>query len=83
MQRLEPVLLCEREEAAEPLDLAAVTPGSPAARAGLRPGDQIVRLGSLPRVTRATVLAALRRADGPVYLVFRRGEWERGVFLFP
>ncbi len=66
------------------LELAGVIPGSLAERAGLRPGDRIVRVNAVEHPTVAQVLRALGGTDaGPVYLVYQRRNRERGVFLRP
>jgi hypothetical protein len=73
-------------ELAEPegIAVAQVTPGTRAARAGLRAGDRILRLDGVDRLTREAVLQALGTESAePRYLVFRRDGDERGTFLLP
>jgi S1-C subfamily serine protease len=66
------------------LELASVVPGSLAEHAGLRSGDRIVRVNAVEHPTVAQVYRALGGTDtGPVYLVYRRQDLERGVFLRP
>jgi S1-C subfamily serine protease len=45
----------------------------PAAQAGLRPSDVIVRIGASPVASRAAAAAALRGARAPVTLTLNRG----------
>jgi S1-C subfamily serine protease len=45
----------------------------PAAQAGVRPSDVIVRIGATPIASRAAAAAALQRARGPVTLTLNRG----------
>jgi pimeloyl-ACP methyl ester carboxylesterase len=59
------------------IPVAGVTPGSAAARAGLRAGDHIVRIGSRPLATGLDAdagLASLRSRDPVALSVLREGE---------
>ncbi len=64
--------------------VAAVAPDSPAASAGLRPGDEVLslngrRVGSLDDITQHAAL----RLDEPLHLVIRRGADEHAVVVRP
>lgn len=78
-----------KDEFNEPVTLHGVTPGSPAAKAGLRPGDQIVGLGAKPEaIAPIQNHTQFKHALGPIdagqeifLQVDRRGE--RLAFSFP
>ena len=64
--------------------IAGVAPGSPAARNGLRPGDVIVRAGSVTVNGSDDVAGAVRSAaseDRPVLLLVERGDHRRYVAI--
>ena len=67
----------------EGVEVLEVAPDSPAERAGIRPGDRIIRVGELERPSREIALRALRATGEPLYVVFRRGRHERGTFILP
>lgn len=61
------------------LTIASVPPGTPADRAGLRPGDRVIAAdGRSPGTT-----AGAEALRGPAYVVFRRGAVTRGVLVAP
>jgi len=78
--RLVPLTDSERARLALPAEVegalvAAVRPGSPAARHGLRPGDVIVEIDRERIESADQAAAALERARGEsVLLLVRRGE---------
>lgn len=55
------IVVTDQNELAGPVKVAGAAPGSPAAKAGLRPGDTIVAAGGL----KVELLAHLRHALGP------------------
>ena len=64
--------------------ITGVVPGSPAARAGLRPGDVIVRAGKKPVNDPGEVAGAVRAAisgDKPLLLLVERNEHRRYVAI--
>jgi S1-C subfamily serine protease len=62
--------------------IESVTPGSVAARAGLMPGDRLLRVDGAEPVNLAAASRALARAaDAPAFVVIQRGERKLGVFL--
>jgi S1-C subfamily serine protease len=66
----------------EGVPIGVVRAGSPAATAGLRAGDRLLRVGSRDVGTAAAarrMLAGLR--DGPTFIVFERDSVQRGVLL--
>lgn len=65
-----------RLDPADGLRVHAVTPDSPAARAGVRPGDELVRLNGQPLVSEADVSWALHHLqdDARPILAVRRGQ---------
>lgn len=67
----------ERQEAV----VAEVIPDSPAARAGLEPGDVLLAVDDQATPTRDELVAAIRaaRANAPIRLKLRRGAEERTV----
>jgi len=72
---------CQADEAA----VAAVAPGSPAARAGIRPRDVLTRVGAMrlrhgPHY--AVALCEIQSAD-PVGFAFRRGDKEMSATVIP
>jgi regulator of sigma E protease len=69
---------------AEPAVVAAVDPGSPAALAGLQPGDEIVRVDGEDRPTWETVRAAFLMNGGhPIDLAVKRGHEIQNLSLTP
>ena len=65
--------------------VTAVTPGSPAAKAGLRPGDLLTDLGGSDLTGKDEYLGALRTSPvgEPLALVVRRGEEQLKVSVAP
>jgi len=64
--------------------VAAVTPDSPAAEKGVRPGDVITRVNQEPVANAADAVAALnsaRERGEPALLLVRRGDGQRFVAL--
>lgn len=67
-----------------PAEVGAVEPGSPAERAGVQPGDVIVRVGSAEIATwEALDMAVAARADRDVDLVVRRDGGDRRLSIRP
>ena len=61
-----------------------VAPGSAAARAGVAPGDRVLRLGAIQDPTPAQLRLRLSRPlTAPIFLVVERDGRRRGVFLQP
>ena len=52
--------------------LVAVLPGSPAARAGLQPGDRVLQIGGRDFADEAAFAAKIRAASGPLELLIER-----------
>ncbi|HXH06955.1 MAG TPA: RIP metalloprotease RseP [Vicinamibacterales bacterium] len=71
----------------EPLthpEVVAVTPGSPAARAGIRPGDVILGIDGLRDVELQRLIAHIKeRPERPVTLTIRRGAEVRDIQVTP
>jgi len=66
------------------IEVAAVTPGMPAADAGLRPGDLLVSANGVPLRSRYRLHDVLRHSDGsPVTIVFERNGERRQVTMQP
>jgi S1-C subfamily serine protease len=66
------------------VDVGRVQPGSLAHRAGLRPGDRLLRVGRIPVSSTAAAQRALVRlnvTDSATFIVFRRDSVTRGVLL--
>ncbi len=64
------------------VEISDVAPGSPAARASLKPGDRLLTIGGRRQQNSADVRAALTGTDGEeLFVVVRRGERKLGVFL--
>ena len=62
--------------------MSGIVPGSPAARAGLRPGDSLVRIDLAAPRNRAAVEAALGPGrEEPVFLEVDRNGRRWGVLL--
>jgi regulator of sigma E protease len=59
-----------------PVKVSALMPGSPAARAGLQPGDQILRIDALDLHSVYTLLAYMqdRKGQSAVLIVLRNGQ---------
>ena len=53
------------------LQVTEVTPGGPARRAGLEPGDVILEADKVPTRTLADMTAQLARAGGKLHLMIR------------
>jgi regulator of sigma E protease len=54
--------------------VAAISPNSPAARAGIKPGDRLVQLDGKRLLNRSDLINALRSSGGnPVHLTLQRG----------
>ena len=70
---------------AMPFQLGAVTPGSPAAEAGLKVGDDITAINGVPPTKFTDLSAAVlnRPADQPVALTVSRDGQERSVSILP
>src|SRR5688572_16616624 len=66
-----------REEAV----VAEVTPGWPAEKAGLQPGDELLAVGDKPTPTRADFIAAIKaaKAGEDVAIKLRRGDKDMSV----
>jgi regulator of sigma E protease len=71
----------------EPLthpEVVAVTPGSPAARAGIRPGDVILGIDGIRDVELQRLIAHIKeRPERPVTLTIRRGPEIREIRVTP
>jgi S1-C subfamily serine protease len=66
------------------VEIGRVQPGSLANRAGLRPGDRVLRIGRVPVNSTVSVQRALARldaTDSAAFVVFRRDSVSRGVLL--
>jgi membrane-associated protease RseP (regulator of RpoE activity) len=66
------------------IEVTDVRPDSPAARAGLRAGDRLVRVGETAVASFADadrLLAEAARSSGPTLVVFERDDGEHGVLL--
>jgi regulator of sigma E protease len=67
-----------------PLTVGAVATGSPAARAQLRPGDVLVRIGGQPAEQWSQLVEAVLASDGlPLTLTVRRAEAELTLTVTP
>ncbi len=66
------------------LPIEEIVPGSPADRAGLRPGDRLLTVGGRrPRSLRAASRALAAGGEQPVWVAVERGRRKFGVFLRP
>jgi len=68
----------------EGVEIDRVQPGSLAARAGLRPGDRLLRIGRASVTSTPVALRVLDRldvTDSAAFIVFRRDSVSRGVLL--
>lgn len=61
--------------------VTAVQPGGRADRAGIRPGDVIMKFDQTRVRTISDFKAAAKKADGPVLIHLRRGEWSQFTVL--
>ncbi|MFN0125258.1 MAG: trypsin-like peptidase domain-containing protein [Verrucomicrobiales bacterium] len=68
----------QTDDNTEELILTDVTPGSPADKAGLKPGDVVLKFGGLPVTKGFDLFSRINRRpiDQPVDLLIRRGDTE-------
>ena len=72
------------EMARPPAILGEITPGGPADRAGLKAGDRILRIDSLPIIDAMAMIEALQAAPGkPLLIEFMRRDQLQSVTVSP